>query len=318
MIIYSTELETKCKDFIQSYLITSNSKGEKSVNDLVHHLWPIFVKYQIDFDTFLTDYKEDKIIDVSFLDKAGIHKWHSFVNPKYLNVAKELFTYRPAGLGTPNAQCGEGEFMLFVLSPRCKKPKKGDVMVNGSVKEFKDDKPRVYSKNTTGNSFRLKTLELCYEYNLEPLADKNNRKSVELTECKTQSKTSKMKQMYWDLQLNKLSIDDRIQFVKKWLILTNAFSENDALKSAKRILINGTLNRTTLQTEICKYFFKKQLPDTPGDNILMFNNDLVVNIEYNFDTFSKLFDDKTLVPQSNYFRVFQNFPLAWYYTYNIK
>jgi hypothetical protein len=129
---YSFELENNIKEFIINEIINSSSKGTKAIDDMVRNLWPMFVKYQINFNNFLIDYHSDEIIDVSFLDNPGVYKWVNFISPKYREFAKELSRLRPIGLGTPNAAPGEAEFMILILSKKAKKPSKGDIQINNS------------------------------------------------------------------------------------------------------------------------------------------------------------------------------------------
>jgi hypothetical protein len=306
---YSFELENNIKEFIINEIINSSSKGTKAIDDMVRNLWPMFVKYQINFNNFLIDYHSDEIIDVSFLDNPGVYKWVNFISPKYREFAKELSRLRPIGLGTPNAAPGEAEFMILILSKKAKKPSKGDIQINNSLKEFKDENPRVQSKKVHGKEFRIKTVELAKKYGLKPNTNRTNYTAVELTEIDS-------RKTHWDTQLSKLTIDMRINFLSDWLVLTGTFSQDESRKSAKIIFIDGVIDRNKLQIELCKFFFKNQLPDTPGDNLLMFKDDLVFNVKYDINSYNKMFDDKLLIPTGNYIRINQTFPIAWYYSFN--
>lgn len=308
-ITYSPNLENKINSFVKREIINSSSKGLKAIDDVVRNFWPMFVKYQINFDDFLNDYNTDSIIDVSFLDNPGIYKWLDFVSDKYKEFAKELARLRPIGLGTPNAAPGECEFMILVLSKKSKKPTKGDIEINGSLKEFKDDNPRVQSKKVQGKEFRIKTVELAKKYKLIPNTNRTKYVAVELTETDFRAE-------HWDTELKKISYEERINFLSDWLKATGCFSEIESKKSAKSILVNGVINRNKLQIELCKFFFKDQLPDTPGDNLIMFKDDIVFNVKYDINSFNEMFDKELLIPSGNYIRINQTFPIAWYYSFN--
>lgn len=311
MIGYSIELENDVKNFIVNQIINSKTKGDKAINDLVRNLWPLFVKHQIDFSKFLNDYQNDTIIDITFLNTPGVYKWINFISSEYREFAKELSKLRPIGLGTPNAAPGEAEFMILVLSPNAKKPTKGDIQINNSIKEFKDENPRVQSKKVQGKEFRIKTVELAKSFGLTPNKNRTKYTAVELTEVD-------IRKTHWDNELSKLTIDKRIEFLSEWLKLTKCFSDIESIQSANKIITNGVIDRKTLQIELCKFFFKNQLPDTPGDNLLMFNDDIVINIKYDIESYNKMFDDEILIPTGNYIRINQNFPIAWYYSFNIN
>jgi hypothetical protein len=269
----------------------------------------MFVKYQIDFDKFYSDYDNDTIMDVSFLDNPGVYRWIDFVSHDYKDFAKELSRLRPIGLGTPNAAPGEAEFMVLILSKKANKPTRGDIDINGSLKEFKDEKPRVQSKKVQGQEFRIKTVELAKSFNLKPNKNRTKFLAVELTE------TDKRK-THWDTELNKLTNDKKLKFISEWLKLTECFTDSEAKKSSKSILIDGIIDRNLLQKELCKFFFKNQLPDTPGDNLIMFNDDLVFNVKYDVNSYNRMFDNDILIPTGNFIRINQTKPIAWYYSFN--
>jgi hypothetical protein len=309
MISYSNYLENKIKDFVSNEIINSSTKGKKAIDDMVRNLWPMFVKYQISFDEFYEDYNNDIIIDVSFLNNPGVYKWIDFVSDGYKDFAKELSKLRPIGLGTPNAVPGEAEFMILVLSKKSKKPTKGDIEIDGSLKEFKDENPRVQSKKIQGKEFRVKTVKLANSFNLNPNTNRTKFLAVEITELDS-------RKQHWDNELAKLSINDRIEFISEWLKITGCFNDFESKKCAESILIDGIIDRNKLHIELCKFFFKNQLPDAPGDNLIMFNDDFVFNVKYDVDSYNKMFDDGILIPTGNYIRINQTFPIAWYYSFN--
>jgi hypothetical protein len=299
------EYENNVRKFVLKNIITSSTKTDKAIEDVTRQLTFLFIKHQIDFNNFIDDYKNDRIINAGFLNEPGIHNVLDHVSDTYKMFASELFSLRPTGLGTPNSAVGEGELMLFVLSLSCRKPSKGDVSYNGSIKEFKSESPRVYGR-AKGDDFRKDTVKLANNFGLEvPVNSRTNKETVELTEGGDKNR-------YWNAELSKLSIEDRISFVSKYLQCTKSFTEEEALSAATVSIGQGDLCNKLLVKEICKYFFKDQLNFTIGDNIIMFKNMMAINIDYNFESFCLLLDSGVIVPSDNFFRLSQQHPLGWY------
>ena len=297
------ELEIKCREVIKQNIA---DKDDKAMRDLVRNLWPLLIKYNISFDKFKEDYDNDIIIDCSFLDEPGSHDWLDYVSEEYKELAKELFELRPVGLGTPNAAVGEGEYMMFALSKYCNKPSKGDVKYKNSIKEFKNDKPRFYSR-VQGKRFRLNTVEIAEKFGLEPNINRSRVEGVEITESSRKS--------HWDAQLGKISLKDRYKFLQEWLEATEAFTNEEAISSSKRIIKDGYIDENQLQIEICKYFFKSS-DNLIGDNLIMFNGPKLINVKFTFSEIERMFDNGSLVPCGNYFRINQDANIGWYYKYN--
>ena len=299
------EIQEKCFDFIKPNF--KISKSEKAITDVAFHISACLVKHKIDFEQYIIDYNNDVILDVSFLNKPGYHCFLDYVDSKYLKFVKEMYLQRPIGLGTPNAACGEGEFMLQFCSPHTNIPSSGDIEYDGSIKECKNKEPRVMSK-ISGTVFRDKTVELAKKYNLTPEVNKNYPNgSVQLYSKET---------TYWNNELSILSLEDRKMFLKKWLELLGCFDDKRSAESVEKILIGGILNRKSLINEMCKNFYTTTKKDE-ADNLIMFlDNHTLVNIEYSYDNICKMFDNGTLNPKSDYRRLNQTMGTGWYYTIN--
>ncbi len=308
-----TRSESECRNFILKNGIVSPSKGEKAINDLTRNLSYCLVKNGIlgrRFNRFTNDYLENRIIDISFLLETGEYNWLDFVSSTYKDLATDLFQCRPVGLGSPNSACGEAEFMLLCLSPNCSKPTRGDVKIvkNGqeSIIELKGENPRVTS-SVTGISFRNKTLDLCIKYGLEPnISLRGNISGVQLT-------SGGIIQDHWRKQFEKINLDERKKFLNEWLVLTGAFTSEEAEFSSNKILKDGLINIEILKKEIIKLFFKHQISiRTEFTNMAFFNGSKVKIITNNFDKFAKLVDDGKIKPSGDYFRLNQNTNIAWY------
>jgi hypothetical protein len=305
--------ERQCRDFILDNNIISPTKGEKAIRDLTRHLSYALVKSGMmgrKFKTFVSDYKQDKIIDVSFLTETGNHNWLDYVNENYKLLAEDLFQVRPVGLGSPNSACGEGEFMLLCLSHKCRKPSRGDIEVNlgdrSLIIELKGENPRVTS-GVLGTNFRQSTIKLCEEFKLQPNVSRRGRiPGVQIT-------SGGQIRQHWIDQFSKITPEMRKLFVTKWLVETGAFTEVEAEESATKILESGYINIDTLKKEIIKYFFKFQV-SVRGEftNMAFFQNLVVKIITNNVDEFFEAVDKDEIRPVGDYFRLNQNTPIAWY------
>lgn len=305
--------EIKCRKFILDNNIISPTKGEKAIKDLTRNLSYALIRCGFmgsRFEEFADDYILNKIINTSFLTDTGSHKWIEYVNEKYRRLAEELFQIRPVGLGSPNSACGEGEFMLLCLSPKCRKPSRGDIEVSVGdqrmIIELKGENPRVTS-TVLGQVFREKTVELCRKFGMEPnVSRRGGIVGVQLTSGGSIGQ-------HWRQEFEKITIEERLKFVKRWLVLTGAFTDVEASKSATLILANGFINTDTLKKEIIKYFFKCQLVSR-GEfkNMAFFQIDSVKIITNDVAEFFDAVDKGEIRPAGDYFRLNQLTYIAWY------
>lgn len=305
--------EANCRKFILDNEIISPTKGEKAIKDLTRNLSYSLIRCGFmgsKFNEFSNDYILNKIINVSFLTDTGSHRWLDFVTEKYRKLAEELFQIRPVGLGSPNSACGEGEFMLLCLSPKCRKPSRGDIEVSVGeermIIELKGENPRVTS-NVLGSFFREKTVELCRKFGMNPnISLRGGITGVQLTSGGSIAQ-------HWRQEFEKITLQQRLLFVKRWLILTGAFNNEEATNSAKLILEDGFVNILTLKKEIIKYFFKCQLV-TRGEfkNMAFFQIDSVKIITNDVTEFFDAVDKGEIRPAGDYFRLNQLTYIAWY------
>jgi hypothetical protein len=305
--------EEECRKFILENEIISPSKGEKAISDLTRQLSYCLLKNGFmgrRFRLFIQDYINDDIINVSFLVETGSYNWRNFIKEEYRGLAIDLFHTRPVGLGSPNSACGEGEFMLLCLSPSCRKPTRGDIEINingrRSIIELKGENPRVTS-SVLGNSFRLKTLDICQSFGLRPnLSLRGNILGVQLTS------EGSIKE-HWMKEFSKLELKERVSFLSEWLMMTKTFNESESLDSATRILHDGFIDTLILRKEIIKYFFKHQVTVRHEfSNMAFFKNDNVKIITSDVSKFFRMVDDDQIKPAGDYFRLNQSANLAWY------
>lgn len=304
VIMNFKEIQKQCYGFIEPNF--KKTKTKKAIDDVSFTLSACLVKHEIDFDEYKDAYENDEIIDVSFLDKPGRHYFLDYVNDKYLELVKEMYKMRPIGLGTPNAACGEGEFMLQFCSPHTYIPSSGDIGYKDSIKECKNKEPRVMSK-TPGKYFRKETVTLAKKYNLIPEVNKHYLDgSVQLYKNTE----------YWNDELDKLSLVDRKTFLKEWLKLLGCYNDKRAVESIDKILIDGFIDKDSLIKEMCKNFYTTTKKDDANNLIMFLDNYELVNIEYSYDNMCEMFDNETLVPKDDYMRLNQTMGIGWYYSVN--
>lgn len=304
------------KTFIRKHLLKSGTKQHKAIFDCARQLTASILYCDINYNSFLSDYENDNIInDINVFLTPGTKTWTDAINPIYVELAKDLFKLRPTGLGTPNSAVGEGEFMLSCFSPKVSKPKKGDVQFNNGNKpviaEIKNAESRVFAP-TNGVTFNKKCLEIGTKYKFSPNTTKNKLKGnvrfgVELAE--------KSKKEFYDKQFEKLSEFTRVKVLKEWFLATQAFSEEQAFKSAsKGFDTNGKILPEEIQKEILKRFNRKDLESRDEYSVkLFFNEDKLTVIDNNADSFDQMVDSGIIKPTASYFRIFQQTGIGWYY-----
>jgi len=106
-----------------------------------------------ELESCIIDVNNNNVINLDvFVNGGNIEK---YINPKWLNLSKALWRQR----STPNAASGEGELMFIFLSPKIKKPTRGDLSINGQIVELKGEGVRVNGK-VSGKKLRIETLKV--------------------------------------------------------------------------------------------------------------------------------------------------------------
>lgn len=304
------------KEFIRKHVLKSTTKQNKAFFDCARQFASSLIYCGIDFDTFLNDYENDLIItNLNVFITTGSKSWIDSINPNYKSLARDLFKLRPTGLGTPNSAVGEGEFMLSCLSPKISKPKKGDIQFNIKPKpiiaEIKNVESRVFAP-IGGINFNQKCLELAQEFEFHPNPTKNKLKGKERFGVEFAEKTKKN---FYDSQFQKLSLGTRKEILKRWFILTESFTEEEAKESASKCFdVSGKIISEQIQKEILKRFNRKGLETRDEFSVkLFFNEDNLTVIGNDPNVFDHMVDNEIIKPLSSYFRIFQSAAIGWYF-----
>ena len=249
----------------------------------------------------LEDVRNNNVIDVDFFNKGG-NLFTNYINPKWENFARELFTQRSVGLGTPNAASGEGELMFLFLSPKIIKPTKGDLKIGNEIIELKGDDVRVMGE-IRGSDFRKRTVDLSYQYNLIP--NKANSTGVEAVELEKFNHFT-----YWNKELSKLTFEKQKEFIKEWL---KCLDNNDHSGSISRIFSNESLIYNNFISEIVKILYRVTLKTGNFDKFVILGDGTTSKvISKDVKDFDDKIDNGEIVLKSDYFRINQNYNIGWY------
>jgi len=250
----------------------------------------------------IRDVEDDKIINVDFFQKGG-NLFEDFINPKWRAFAKELFTQRSVGLGTPNAASGEGELMFLFLSNKIKKPTRGDLEVNGEIIELKGERDVRVMGEIRGKEFRRKTLEVCKKFNLTP--NRANRTNLEAVEIEKYQHLS-----HWKKELSKLSLQKQKEFINEWLTCIDGKEHSD---SVERIFKQGSFDYDILVKEIIKILYSFMVGGGNFDKFIILGDGTNSKIISNdIEDFNKKVDNGEIIPVADYFRINQNYNIGWY------
>jgi hypothetical protein len=289
---------------INNGLIKFDADEEKK-NSILDNLIAAFVRSEISFSELkqcLEDVKKGVVISLDFFENGG-DLFQDYVNPKWQRFAKELFRQRSVGLGTPNAASGMGELMFLFLGKGLKKPKQGDLELNGEVIELKSGEDVRVMSEVRGRDFRIKSVELAKKYNLELNVALRNG---DMVACEIEKKQHFN---HWNNQLKKLSYDNQISFVSDWLKILDG---NEHRNEAEIILKNGRFDQQELINYIIKILFTFMVLQNKFNKFVIINgNRKALIVPKNPDQFNKLVDNKSIIPNSDYFRINQTNPVGW-------
>jgi hypothetical protein len=286
MGILKIDSEKKKKDSILDNLIAAVIRSNISIEKLKQ---------------FIIDVNNNNVFDMTFFDNGG--NVEDYINTKWIKFMRNLWRQRSIGLGTPNSASGEGELMFIFSSTHITKPIKGDLLINGNIKELKGEQARVNAK-ISGNNFRLKTLDVCYKYGLTP--NKSSAKSK--IECVEIEKNTHLE--HWNKELNKLTINKQKEFISDWL---RCISENFKKENIEKIFINDIFNHDIFIKEIIKLLFSESLKNNNIDSFILLGDGTNVKIiNGNQNDFNNKIDKNIIKINSDYFRVNQDYDIGWY------
>lgn len=294
-------LETLLINHCYDMSILKKDANKKKVDSLMDSLMISFIRSGMSLDSvkeLLLDIKNDNVFDIEFFKKGG-NVW-SYINPKWLKISKLIWRQRSVGLGTPNSASGEGELMFIFLSPRIKKPTKGDLLIDDKIiGEIKGENVRI-DGNVTGKNFRLLTVEVCSKYNLTPnISNRTSLVSVEIEK--------KSHEEHWIGELKKLDIVGQKNFIRDYLrCIDHNFNDIDWVFKPDFSFIEL---RKTIVKILYKVMFLERKFNTfiilgDGTNAKIFSD----NIEH----FNENVDNESIKIDSDYFRINQNVNIGWY------
>jgi len=250
----------------------------------------------------ISDVDKDEVINLEFFEN-GKNLFEDYVKPKWKAFAKELFSQRSVGLGTPNAASGEGELMFLFLSKNIKKPTRGDLEINGEIIELKGERDVRVMGEIRGKDFRKKTLEICKEFNLIP--NKANITNLDAVEIEKYQHLS-----HWKNELSKLNLTKQKEFINKWL---NCIDGEEHKDSIERIFRQGSFNHDIFIREIIKILYSIMVRDGNFDKFIILGDGTNAKIiSKEVSDFNKKVDDGEIIPQTDYFRINQNYNIGWY------
>ncbi len=246
--------------------------------------------------------ENDKVINLDFF-KYGGNLFENYIKSEWKTFAKELFTQRSIGLGTPNAASGEGELMFLFLSKKIKKPTKGDLEVNNEIIELKGERDVRVMGEIRGRDFRKKTFEVCKEFKLTP--NKAYRTNLDAVEIEKYQHLS-----YWKNELSRLSLQKQKEFIGRWL---SCLDEKNHNNSVERIFKQRSFDHNIFVREIIKILYAVMVRNGNFDKFIILGdgtNSKVISKDVN--DFNKKVDDGEIVPKTDYFRINQNYNIGWY------
>lgn len=250
----------------------------------------------------IEDVEKDEVINIDFFKNGG-NLFKDYVKLKWRDFAKELFTQRSVGLGTPNAASGEGELMFLFLSKKIIKPTRGDLEIGKEIIELKGERDVRVMGEIRGKEFRKKTLEVCKKFNLNP--NKSNITNLDAVELeKVQHLT------YWKKELSKLSLQKQKEFIGAWLHCLDEEYHND---SVARTFQKGSFDHDLFIREIIKILYAITVRGGNFDKFIILGdgtNSKIISKDTN--DFNKKVDDGEIIPRSDYFRINQPYNIGWY------
>jgi hypothetical protein len=250
----------------------------------------------------ISDVEKDEVVNLDFF-KNGDNLFDNYIKPKWKLFAKELFCQRSVGLGTPNAASGEGELMFLFLSKSIKKPTRGDLEIDGEIIELKGERDVRVMGVIRGKNFRKRTLEVCKNFNLTP--NKANRTNLDAVEIEKYQHLP-----HWKNELSKLELSKQKEFINKWLGCIDGEEHKD---SVERIFNQGSFDHDIFIREIIKILYSIMAKDGNFDKFIILGDGTNAKIiSKDVSDFNKKVDDGEIVPQTDYFRINQNFNIGWY------
>ena len=283
----------KAKPFVQTL---TGKDADKALMDLARSLASALFESGIEIEDFILSYERDEMFnpDCLFGDHNSVY---DYVKPKYREIAKILFDYRPVGLGTPNAAVGEGEFMCIALSPRvgiAKKKNTGDISVDETrFVEMKGDQIRIMFDEITGPELQRHAESVSREFDIEP--NKVNRKRLAYEPWGM----SLPKISHWQQEFKRIGKDKAIDFLRLLFKPITTYEK----EKLEECFTNDIFEPRVLNKILLKTFFRLMEKKWEAFTIIE-SNGCIISISSDPDEFDRMVDDDIIVVTTDYFRSF--------------
>lgn len=287
-------------------IINLNSPPKK-IESILDSLVAAVIRSKTSTETLkqcINDIENNNVIDLSFFEKGG--NIYNYINPNYSELSYYLFRQRCVGIGTPNAASGEGELLFLFMNKYIKKPTKGDLLINNKLIELKGENIRINGK-ISGIDFRYKTIKVAEYFGLNPNKANIQNKEVYVVEIEKPQYLD-----YWTNELSKLSLNNQKCFIVEWLKCINKKFDN--LKVISKIFENDEFNHNIFLKEIVKILYIDMLDEKQFDTMVLLGDGTNCKIVKGNSTnhFNKMIDREIIKLETDYFRINQNFPVAYY------
>jgi hypothetical protein len=320
-VILNNKPFVDARNIIETHLydmgIIKKSDNKKKINQIVKSTLFVLIRHLRTIDNirnFINEINNDEILDFEIFEEGG--DISNYIKRDRIPVCLSLWKERPI-LKTPNSASGEGELMFLFISKYIKQPKKGDLLVDNKRIEIKGHGARVFG-NISGKNFLRKTLKLLTEFNnkysvdMNPNISKSNIKAVELEKNES----------HWRNELNKLSLEKRKEFVKRWLECMNCDYpniENDLNRFVDEIFKNDDFDKNILREKIAIILFKNTKEKEKFEKYMILgsitevsNKEAHTDIKIIDDDIEKDIKDGKVKVLNDYFRINQDFKIGWY------
>lgn len=288
-------------------LVLPKKTAEKALNDAANNVSLCLLEAGVEFDEYFQAYKSDAIFDPTVLLHGG--SLFDAVQPRYKILFKLFYEKRSIGFGTPNAASGEGELAALCSSPRVKISKtagSGDLLIDGTKVELKGTGARIASA-VLGSDFSTRCFEVSKRFGVQPNAVAGARESVEPLD------TSKKKITHWDNEFRRIGYKNTVRFIAEIMSSTGVeFSEDEV----QEFFRDEEFNRELAHKALLKAFFRQGCESgSSWDRLTCVINGLVYVIENDSEKFNAMVDAGVVKIEALYFRMFQKFPLSFYYNF---
>lgn len=218
-------------------------------------------------------------------------------NEKYLKFFKELSKITPTGLNTsPNACCGKYELMYRLLRPKCKQPKKGDILDDGKIIEIKGEQVRLLG-NTSGKMYESITRKIFSGKIKGNVPHTGGLKGKEVFEIEKYERR-------YEKEFQKLDVEDMKTCFNE--LLKELKVEGDIDAHVSRICKDDKFNQNEYKRVLLEDMFASYKKSSEFTKLILFGDGTNVKMIETKD------DLERISIYSDYFRINQEAKIGWY------